>query len=180
MTTPVKNDRGAARSQFREDMDIVAANPLSSRRGWRLRPDYENLRLYADMWALDENRRRLDGDDYHVVMDMEYYRNYPPGVTFVNPETWSFDPASDMKWFPRWGRSRPQLVTLCCDPKAGLKDKGYDTTQVFNNTMFLEYYFNGADISAHDAWDPRRNTFFGTLDILQKLLTKPCYGGRLQ
>lgn len=179
MTQPVKSAKDDARSQFREDMSIVAANPLATRWGWRLRPNYDNLLLRVDMWALDERQRRLDGDGYHILMDMEYYRKYPPGVTFVNPENWSFDPDLDMKWFPRWNQcGRPPLTTLCYDPKASLKDKGYDTTQVFNNTMFLEYYFNGGNPSAFDAWNPKRNTFFATLDILQKLLTRPCYEGR--
>ena len=180
MTLPAKNDRDVARSQFREDMDIVLASRLAAKHGWRLRPDYDNLRLFVDMWALDEGGRRLDGDDYHIAMDMEYYKNYPPGVTFVNPETWSFDPRSDMAWFPKLGGSRPPLTTLCFDPTASLGQNGYNSVQVFNNTMFLEYYFNGGNISSAHAWDPDHNTFFATLDILQKLLTRPCYEGRLQ
>lgn len=180
MTLPAKNDGDVARSQFREDMDIVQASRLAARHGWRLRPDYDNLRLFVDMWALDEGGRRLDGDDYHIAMDMEYYRNYPPGVTFVNPKTWSFDPRLDKPWFPRLDDVRLPLAKLCFNADLNLEGRGYSTIQSFNNTMFLEYYFNGGDLSAPDAWNASRNTFFATLDILQKLLTKPRYGGRSQ
>lgn len=179
MTQPAKNDRVVARSQFQEDLGTVMANRHVARCGWRLRPDYDNLRLFVDMWALDENRRCLD-DDYHIVMDMEYYRNYPPGVTFLNPKNWSFDPSLDMAWFPKLGGARPPYTTLCFDPALKLEGQGYSTIQVFNNTMFLEYYFNGGDISTAKTWNPSRNTFFATLDILQKLLTRPCYEGRSQ
>lgn len=180
MTRPTKNDRNAARSQFREDMEIIKSNRLVARHGWRLKPDYDSLRLFVDMWALDEGGRRLDADDYHIVMDMEYYRNHPPGVTFVNPKGWSFDPSLDMSWIPKFGALRLPHTKLCFDPALNLEQKGYTTIQVFNNTMFLEYYFNGGNISAADAWNPNRNTFFATLDILQTLLARPCYEGRLQ
>lgn len=83
-----------------------------------------------------------------------------------------------MKWFPKWADSRPPLTTFCFNPIASLAEQGYDKTQVFNNAMFLEYCFGGADVTSDDAWDPRRHTFFTTLDILQWLLTRPCYRGR--
>lgn len=176
MTRPAENDPDAARSQLKDDIEIVRSNPLAQKHGWKLVPDYDRLRLWVDMWALGEDGGRLD--DYHVDMDMKYYRKYPPGVTFVNPKTRSFDPGSDMRWFPKWTDARPPLTTFSFNPMASLAEQGYDKTQVFNNAMFLEYYFGGADAAGDDAWDPHRHTFFATLDILQWLLTRPCYGGR--
>lgn len=178
LARPVKSDPYTARSQLREDMEIVRKNPLARKRGWKLVPDYDRLHLWVDMWAFDGNGDRLD--DYHVDMDMEYYRRHPPGVTFVNPETRSFDPASDMRWFPKWSDLRPPLTTLCFNPVASLAEQGYDKTRVFNNTMLLEYYFGGSEASGDDSWNPQRHTFFATLDILQWLLIRPCYEGRAE
>ena len=59
MTQPVKSAKDDARSQFREDMSIVAANPLATRWGWRLRPNYDNLLLRVDMWLLTKGSDAL-------------------------------------------------------------------------------------------------------------------------
>lgn len=45
MTRPVKSDPDTARSQLKEDIEIVRKNPLARKRGWKLVPDYDRLHL---------------------------------------------------------------------------------------------------------------------------------------
>lgn len=176
MAVPTPSNPEEARGRFRRDMEIVKSNPLAQKWGWGLEPDYDGLRLYASMWALGETGDRL-GDDYHIDMDMAYYPKYPPGVTFVNPATMLFDPNSDMRWFPQWGESPPH-VKICCDPPGAIE--GYKQAQIIRNTMVLEYYFDGIELSSTNAWNGNSLTFFATLYVLQQLLTRPYYGGRSQ
>lgn len=173
--TPAKSDPAVARARLERDVKIVEAHRRALEWGWELEPDYDGLRLYVNMWALDEEGNRLD--DYHIDMDMSYYPDYPPGVTFVNPETRSFEFGTDLKWFPRWG-STPPYTKLC----AGLSPNppGQRKVQVIRNTMFLNHYLEGTEQQPCGAWNPDRNTFFATLYILQQLLTRPHYGGRSQ
>lgn len=172
--TLVKSAPAVARARFERDMKIVVRHRRALEWGWELEPDYGGLRLYVNMWALDEGGNRLD--DYHIDMDMSYYPDHPPGVTFVNPETRSFEFSADVKWFPRWG-STPPHIKICVDLSPN--PPGDQKVQVLRNTMFLNFYLEGRyEIS--EGWSPDRNTFFATLHVLQQLLTRPHYEGRSQ
>lgn len=94
MTTPNRNNPKLARSQFKEDLESIPKHYVE-RYGWNLKPEFDDLRLCIDMWSVDREYNRKD--DFHVVMDMSYYNNWPPGVTFVNPTTRVFDPNTDMR-----------------------------------------------------------------------------------
>lgn len=176
MTEPVKSDPAAARARFERDMGIVRANPRTREWGWVLEPDYDDLHLYAKMWALDEQHDKLD--DYHIDMDMSYYPDHPPGVTFVNPKTRSFSPNTDMAWLPKWGSCLPPHTNACFALNPASPE--YEKIQLVRNTMFLDFYLADCVPSPPEAWDPDRNTFFATLHVLQQLLTRPCYEGRSQ
>lgn len=176
MTAPAKSDPAVARARFERDMGIVGANPRTREWGWVLDPDYDGLRLYAKMWALDEQHNRLDA--YYIDMDMSYYPGYPPGVTFVNPETGSFVPNADMMWLPKWGAVLPPRTKACFALNPNSPE--YEKIQLVRNTMVLDFYLAGCVASPSEAWNPDRNTFFATLHVLQQILTRPCYEGRSQ
>lgn len=171
--TPARPDPAISRSQFEDDLDAAAASRKAARNGWRLEPDYDRLRLHADLWSCDERGNRLD--DYHLDMDMSYYRDWPPGVTFVNPKTRAFDPAVDMRWFPAEPAARPPGI-----------DIGYHTSYDFSgtsrqmvcNSAVLEYYMSNHAPKEDERWDPARHTLYTTLSLLQTMLTRPYYGGR--
>ena len=165
--------RDLARSQFEEDMARAGSGDLVRRHGWVLEPDYAGLRLRARMWSVDEQARRRD--DYHLDLDMSYYRRHPPGVTFVNPDTRSFDPRNDMRWLPAIA-SVPPHIGIAYHPKYSL-DNGV-TKQMVCNSMVLEYYQTAHSPRDEEAWDPERHTLFATLTVLQTMLTAPYYGGR--
>ena len=173
MSIPSKNNPKLAEMQFKEDLVKVLANTHSQYNEWNFTPDYGNLHLYVDMWAFDENHCKLD--DFHIDMDMSYYRNYPPGVTFINPDTKSFDPCKDMRWLPRIA-PRPTGINIRYHPKFRLNTG--QTKQLICNSMILEYYQTEHTPTGDQRWSMNRHTFFATLDILQMMLFKPHYWGR--
>ena len=79
MSAPSKTNPELAGAQFKEDLKLIPED-YAERYDWNLKPDFGDLSLYADMWSVDERYSRLD--DFHVVMDMSYYRTWPPGGDF--------------------------------------------------------------------------------------------------
>lgn len=171
---PAKPDPAIARSQFKEDMIRVMGSRRARQCGWKFRPDYQALSLRVAMWSLDKNCGRHD--DYHIAMDMSYYRDWPPGVTFVNPDTGSFDPCRDARWLPANPAANPPGVNIGYHLSYTLTSG--ETKQMVCNSMVLEYYMSNHTPRPEEAWDPRRHTLYATLTVLQDLLREPYYGGR--
>lgn len=169
---PAKPHPDLARSQFEEDVDVLEGSPLARRYGWVLEPDYPNLRLQVRMWSLGEHGKRQD--DYYLDLDMSYYRQHPPGVTFVNPITRSFDPSKDARWLPV-AASKPPHTDIRYH--ASYPINGVNR-QMVCNSLTLEYYMTGHSPQPGERWDPGRHTLSATLSLLQTMLSPPHYGGR--
>ena len=172
MTTPNKNNPELAKSQFKEDLEGVPKYYVK-RYGWRLKPEFDDLRLYMDMWSVDGEYNHKD--DFHVVMDMSYYNNWPPGVTFINPTTKVFDPNTDMRWLPKIS-SKPDGIDIAYHVAYELTTG--TTKQMVCNSMTLEYYQSNHNPDADERWDPNKHTLFATISMIQTMLTEPHYGGR--
>ena len=172
MITPVKSHPELAKSQFKEDLGRIPVNYVECY-GWNLKPEFDDLRLDVEMWSLDESLDQQD--DYYVVMDMSYYRNWPPGVTFVNPATRTFDPSKDMRWLPQIGK-RPKGIDI--DYHASHTLCTGKTKQMVCNSKVLEYYQSDHSPALEEIWDPSRHKLFATIYLLQTMLTAPHYGGR--
>src|SRR5690242_19486810 len=99
MQLPAKVNPELARVEFQQDYNLIIEQNYLHIYKWNLEPDFDNLILYADLWSYNNNGLQLD--DYHIMLDMSYYRTWPPGVTFINPTTKSFDQQKDLKWFPK-------------------------------------------------------------------------------
>lgn len=172
MNAPSKTNPKLASAQFKEDLEHIPRD-RAERYGWNLRPDFGKLRLCVDMWAIDEMYVRQD--DFYVAMDMSYYRTWPPGVTFVNPETEAFDPSTDMRWLPQI-KSKPPGTDIGYHAAYALKTG--ETKQMVCNSMCLEYYQSDHSPAPEERWDPGSHTLSATLHLLQTMLTEPYYGGR--
>lgn len=172
MNRPAKSNPELAKSQFKEDLEKIPRDYVK-RYGWNLKPEFDSLRLDVEMWSFDERHARQD--DYCVVMDMSYYRAWPPGVTFVNPATRSFDPSRDMRWLPQIGGT-PEGVDIGYHSSYGLCTG--EARQMVCNSKVLEYYQSNHAPTAEERWDPNRDTLFATIHLLQVMLTAPHYGGR--
>ncbi|MDC8451675.1 MAG: hypothetical protein KGH87_00570 [Thaumarchaeota archaeon] len=173
MSQIAKTNQDLARAQFKEDYQKILEQNLPSMYDWILIPDFDNLLLYIDLWSTDENSVKLD--DYHLKLDMSYYRTHPPGVTYINPVTKIFDATKDLRWLPVKGQAPPGM------------DIGYHQTyslsdgtqrQMVCNSMILEYYLSNHNPTPEQIWDPTKHTFAATLTVLQIMLRKPYYGGR--
>ena len=173
MIIPDKPHPELAKSQFREDLKKIPIDYVEHYQ-WNFEPNFDDLRLCVDMWSFDKNHNMPD--DYHIVMDMSYYRKWPPGVTFVNPETQIFDPARDMKWMPRMNAA-PNGVGIGYHASYTLATTK-KTKQMICNSMILEYYQSNHAPKPEEMWDSNKYTMFATINLLQEMLTEPYYGGR--
>lgn len=172
MNTPSKPNLELAKAQFKCDLEAIPNDHVETYR-WSLKPDFGALTLYVDMWSVDKRYARLD--DFHIMMDMSYYRTWPPGVTFVNPETKGFDPNKDMKWLPTI-KSKPPGTDINYHPAYQLSTG--KSKQMICNSMCLEYYQSPHTPTSEEEWDPNKHTLFATLRLLQMMLAEPYYGGR--
>jgi len=172
VSAPAKVNPDLARASFRQDFDLVVQEGLPDGYGWILMPYFDKLILYADLWATDEHGKRLD--DYHLKLDFSYYKSWPPGVAFVNPESRSFDLQRDQKWFPK--------LASCPPGTEAQFHMAYNFSdgprQLVCNSMVLEYYQSNHNPREDQKWNGARHNFGTTLNTIQLLLRKPYYGGR--
>jgi len=171
-SVPAKVNPELAKGSFRQDYDLIIGEGLPERYGWMLMPYFEKLILYADFWARDEQGAKLD--DYHLKLDLSYYKSWPPSAGFINPESRSFDPQKDQKWFPKLS-SAPQNTEAQFHIS---RDLPSGNRQMICNSMTLEYYESGHNPNPEQRWNGERHNFGTTLSTIQLLLRKPYYGGR--
>lgn len=170
---PVKQNHELAKSCFEQDFRKVEQLNSELDYGWILSPFFSDLQLYIDIWAKDENGAKLD--DFHLKFDMSYYRKWPPGVTYINPETKTFNGGSDLRWLPKLV-IKPPSVDIAYHPSYKLTNG--ETKQLVCNSMTLEYYLSNHNPNPDQKWDPSVNNFGTTLLTLDIMLRKPYYGGR--
>ena len=173
MSVPAKVNPELAKANFRHDYDMIMVNNLADNYQWMLLPYFDKLILYADLWSTDEQSSRLD--DYHLKLDLSYYRSWPPSVTFINPNSRSFDLRTDQKWFPKLASAPPGTEAQFHVSY----NFGDGPRQLVCNSMALEYYQSNHSPNQDQRWNPERHNFGTTLSTIQLLLRKPYYGGRL-
>jgi hypothetical protein len=107
-------------------------------------------------------------DEYLVRLTFLYYPEWPPCVTFVNPDTRRYD-----------GKNWPQIsgaTRLAFHPSYGDAPAG-----MVCNSMTFEYYFWGGHSPAEGIkWNKEIHTFAATLAELQDHLEQPFYQGRME
>jgi hypothetical protein len=116
---------------------------------------------------VDLEARRADGavDRYVARLDFSYYPEYPPRVTFVDPETGRYDAAA---WPEVANAPNIAFSAVYGDADAGM----------VCNSMFFEYYFWGGHAPTEAIrWNPRQHTFAATLTELKDALRPPYYVG---
>ncbi len=105
-------------------------------------------------------------DEYLVRLMFLYYPEWPPNVTFVNPETRRYD-----------GKSWPQItgaIRLAFHASYGDAPAG-----MVCNSMTFEYYFWGGHSPTDGIkWNKEVHTFAATLAELRDHLRQPYYQGR--
>lgn len=105
-------------------------------------------------------------EDYLVRMQFLYYPDWPPCVTFLNPETRQYD-----------GTHWPQLADA---PKVGIHPAyaGAPAGMVCNSMTFEYYFWGGHNPSDGITWKAGVHTFAATISELKDHLRQPYYRGR--
>lgn len=129
-----------------------------------LRYEYDGDRTIY-LW-LNAKKRTGDTDEYLIRLLFLYYPNWPPSVTFLNPETREYDGSH---WPSVAGSSR-----IAFHPRYGDAPSG-----MVCNSMTFEYYFWGGHSAAADIhWDKNIHTFAATVAELIDHLNSPFYQGK--
>ena len=111
---------------------------------------------------------RADGarDAYLIRLTFLYYPDWPPNVTFVNPESKKYD-----------GTNWPKIAgspTLAFYPSYGDAPAG-----MVCNSMTFEYYFWGGHSPSDEIrWSKQKHTFAATIAELRDHLRQPYYQGK--
>jgi hypothetical protein len=130
----------------------------------------EGLRWHSDgqlailVW-LEDQHAAGQVDEYVARLSFLYYPEWPPAVTFVNPETKQYDPA----FWPQAGSDRLAMHPAYGDASEGL---------VCNSMVFQFYFWGGHQATNTTCWAPGHHTFAATLNELAIHLQPPYYRGR--
>ena len=151
---PVPADPAVAVSAFEAHKDKALA-------GFRWDQDGA---LAILVW-LDAHRASGEIDEYLARLTFLYYPEWPPTVTFVNPETKRYAPAS----WPRTASDRLAMHPMYGDAPEGM---------VCNSMTFEYYFWGGHQANEATRWRPGTHTFAATLNELRMHLQPPYYQGR--
>lgn len=112
-----------------------------------------------------------NGDEYTVKLDFRYYAEWPPSVTFVNPETLQFDGDADLYWVPKVEG-----------------DSGFHLHPKYNDANFsgqlvccsfaAEFYLMLHPVNPEHVWDCERFNFAATIHRINRALSSSYYKGR--
>lgn len=150
-----------------------AVDPFTSRSALRahipkaldaFRYEYDGDRTVY-LW-LAARRSTGEMDEYLVRLMFLHYPDWPPSVTFVNPETRQYDGSH---WPTVAGSQRVAFHAQYGDAPAGM---------VCNSMTFEYYFWGGHGPSENIHWNKERHTFAATIAELVDHLNPPFYQGR--
>ena len=118
--------------------------------------------IYVKMPAINAQGK---AEEYLVRLTFLYYPDWPPSVTFLNPETKRYD---GTHW-PRTGSS-----SLAMHPNYG----GAPSGMVCNSMTFEYYFWGGHQVTENISWQKGTHTFAATIAELKDHLKPPFYQGR--
>jgi len=150
-----------------------AASPFASREALQIhipkalngfRYEYDGDRTVY-LW-LTARKTTGETDEYLVRLMFLHYPDWPPSVTFLNPDTKQYD---GTHWPGVSGSQRLAFHARYGDAPAGM----------VCNSMTLEYYFWGGHNPPEDIrWSKVKHTFAATVAELVDHLNPPFYQGR--
>jgi hypothetical protein len=150
----------------------VPANPLEAQTAFEAHKDkalaglcWEQDGPLAILVWLEARRPSGEVDEYLARLSFLHYPEWPPAVTFVNPDTKRYDPA----FWPRTSSDRMAMHPTYGDGSEGL---------VCNSMVFQYYFWGGHQATDTTRWAPGNHTFAATLNELVIHLQPPSYQGR--
>jgi hypothetical protein len=103
----------------------------------------------------------------------EYYPAHPPDVRFVNPQTFEYDPAADLRHV-----ANLQAPYCYVHTSYGYQHPYKYGPQLVCSSMTLGYYFSNHNPTADQTWDPRRHDIGSTVYTVHRALRSHHYHGR--
>jgi len=103
----------------------------------------------------------------------DYYPAHPPDVRFVNPQTFEYNPSTDLRHV-----ANLQAQYCYVHTSYGYQQPYKYGPQLVCSSMTLGYYFSNHNPTEEQAWDPRRHNIGSTLYTVHRALHSTQYHGR--
>lgn len=167
-------DHDWAVAEAREHLQILREAGYEQKYGWEV--DDSELDEKRFLYAIIPTRKADDSlhpdGPYHLRLHFLRYPKRPPILTYVNPDTKSFDATKDARWLPKIA-AKPPGVEL--DYHIDHGGRG----QLLCHSMNDDWYYRGGhQANERTAWKLGQHTFIQCLFLHQRLQTEPFYGGK--
>jgi hypothetical protein len=133
--------------------------------GWR-RPNPLTLLVPTTARPLESHT-----DDFMLRLGFEYYPEWPPTASFVNPATFGFDPTQDLYWLP-------QVVGDSGFAIHATYDNHHYRGQLVCCSFTAEFYLSIHGVQSEHVWNADRYTFGATIHRVERALRSTYYQGR--
>lgn len=161
--SPVADPHGG-RARFEAHLPRVLGSSSLEQLGWR-KPNVLTLLVPVVGGA-------SGADEYLLRLGFEYYSEWPPTATFVNPKTLRFDGDRDLYWLPRV-EGDPGLAV-----HANYQGNG-STGQLICCSLTAQFYQVLHGVKEEHVWNAERFTFGATIHRIQRALKSTFYRGRM-
>jgi hypothetical protein len=169
MTLPSPVNRALAVAAVKEFFSAEKWRKMMSECGWVFGM-LDPLTLIVFLSA-----RPINGvaDVFALRLACDFYPTHPPDVRFVNPTTFEYNAATDLRHV-----ANLQAQYCYVHPNYNYQNPYKYGPQLVCSSMTLGYYFSNHTPTPDQAWDPRRHTIGTTVYTVHRALHSPHYLGR--
>lgn len=161
--SPVADPHGG-RAKFEAHLPRVLGTSTLEGLGWR-KPNL--LTLLVPVFGGPHQ-----ADEYLLRLGFEFYSEWPPTATFVNPKTLRFDADRDLYWLPRI-EGDPGLAVHAKYQATG------STSQLICCSFTAQFYQVLHSVQPEHVWNAEHFTFGATIHRIQRALQSAYYRGRM-
>jgi len=128
------------------------------------------LTIIVFLTAPGANRTR---EIFALRLSCDFYSTHPPDVRFVNPQTFEYNPATDLRHV-----ANLQAQYCYVHTNYGYQQPYKYGPQLVCSSVTLGYYFSNHTPQPDEAWQPGRHSIGTTVYAVHRALQSPHYLGR--
>ena len=110
---------------------------------------------------------------FTLRLSCDFYPTHPPDVRFVNPQTFEYNPATDLRHV-----AKLQAQYCYVHTNYGYQHPYKYGPQLVCSSVALGYYFSNHTPKPDEEWQPGKHTIGTTIYTVHRALNSPHYLGR--